>query len=202
MPYFARFKICKGYQFRFDTRIYLREQDAPGARDVCVAAVIGKNPGSAMPTRMNQLSEISLNGGKLLPTVRNRFLNAYERAGLDVPDGAFIRVWNLFYLCNPNLSEAITQNTAIGGPLDRKSEKDEPEIVWFAWGPPKAKLRPYYMRFLTRPFKRPFYFDITKKRVVRGMPDAACRVKHTQGMPGAAIEQHLAAALKAAIRSR
>jgi hypothetical protein len=192
MPYFARFTIHEGYRFRLDTRIYLRESDAPSKCDQCVAAVVAKNPGSACPTELDRLSRLSLAGDKLLPNVRNRFRTAYRLSSIEVPHGAFVRVWNLVYLCNPNLSEAIVSFRTIRQPLFCNSENTIPRIVWFAWGPPNSQLQHFTQRFRNRTFKQPFYFDMDIKKIVPRIPTTTSRVKHTQGLPCDAVEKHLA----------
>lgn len=192
MPFFARFRIHEGHQFRLDTRIYLRDGDKPGDSDTCVAAIIGKNPGSANPRRYDQLAELSLDGDKLLPCVRNRFVAAYAMAGLAIPQGAFIRVWNLVYLCNPRLSAAIAALGTIRRPLVCATEDTSPRIVWYAWGPPNAKLIHFTSRFIARRAVRPFYFEIDSKAVVAAKPQPHSKVRHTQGMSARPIEKHLA----------
>jgi hypothetical protein len=191
MCYFARFTIHEGYQFRLDTRIYLRESDEPSEGDRCVAAIVGKNPGSANPTELDRLTRLSLDGDKLLPNVRNRFLAAYQRAGVRTPRGGFIRIWNLVYLCNPKLKDAITSFRAVRQPLFCNTEKAIPRIVWFAWGPPNSQLRQFTRRFLNRTFEHPFYYDMDTEAIVPRVPAVTSRVKHTQGLPGEAVENHL-----------
>src|SRR5262245_19127725 len=94
MSFFAHFRMHEGHQFRLDTRIYLND-DEPGDCDTCVAAIIGKNPGSANGTVFDCRAPIALGKDQLLPTVRYRFQSAYELAGVEIPSGAFVRVWNL-----------------------------------------------------------------------------------------------------------
>jgi len=192
MCYFARFTIHEGHQFRLDTRIYLCESDEPSADDRCVAAIVGKNPGSANPTELDRLTRLSLDGDKLLPSVRNRFLAAYERAGVRMPRGGFIRVWNLVYLCNHRLKDAIAAFRAVRKPLFCNTEEAIPRIVWFAWGPPNPDLQPFTKRFLNRTFEHPFYYDMDAGAIVPGVPVVTSRVKHTQGLPAKAVEKHLA----------
>ena len=96
-----------GHLFRFDTHIYLSREPRSETDGVCVAAVIGKYPGSAQPKTLGSWEPLSLCRDKLLPCVRNRFLEAYQAAAKSIPDGAYIRVWNLFYLCEPNLQAAL-----------------------------------------------------------------------------------------------
>ncbi|GAB5407098.1 MAG: hypothetical protein Aurels2KO_53290 [Aureliella sp.] len=193
MSFFAQFERHERRLFRLDTRIYLHDDVSPSSDDQCVAAVIAKNPGSAVPTKLGKLTRLTLDGDKLLPTVRNRFIDAYSIAKLDIPTGAFVRVWNLLYLCNPTLTKAIAEFATVSKPVWCKTEKNAPPIVWFAWGPPKAKLDEYKQRFLSTAFDTVFYFDMDSEKVVAKRPALSSRVKHTQGMPKAPINKHLAA---------
>ena len=192
MCYFAKFTIHEGYQFRLDTRIYMRHSDEPSEDDRCVAAIVGKNPGSASPTEFDCLTRLSLDGDKLLPNVRNRFLAAYRRAGVRTPPGGFIRVWNLIYLCNPKLKDAIASFNSVHHPLFCNTENTIPPIVWFAWGPPNSQLREFTTRFLDKTFAHPFYYDMETGTIVSRLPTPTSRVKHTQGLPAEAVEKHLA----------
>lgn len=194
MPFFANFRMHEGHQFRLDTRIYLRD-DEPHDADMCVAAVIGKNPGSANPTQFGTLSRISLDGDKLLPFVRNRFRNAYERVNIEIPAGAYVRIWNLLYICNPDLRTVVRSIQALQNPLYCDTENDSPPIVWFAWGPPFPHFQRFKLRFLRRSFYSPFYFDMDSRRVIASAPSQTSRVKHTQGLPAESVEAHLATLL-------
>ena len=192
MSFFAQFERHERRLFRLDTRIYLHDEASPSSDDQCVAAVIAKNPGSAAPTKLGKLTQLKLDGDKLLPTVRNRFVDAYSIAKLRIPVGAFVRVWNLLYLCNPTLSEAIADFATVSNPVWCKTETEIPPIVWFAWGPPKPKLDTFKQRFLTTAFDTAFYFDMDSKKVVPNRPARSSRVKHTQGMPKVPINNYLA----------
>ena len=191
MPFFAEFRMHEGHQFRLDTRIYLRESEGPCAADTCVAAIVAKNPGSANPTQFNRLARLSLDGDKLLPYVRNRFLAAYENLGSQIQDGSYIRVWNLLYICNPKLKNAVAAFKTVKTALLCESESTVPRIVWFAWGPPNPALRQFTSRFVKRAVECPFYYDIDTKKVVTTMPTDTSKVKHTQGLPVDPIEAHL-----------
>lgn len=106
MEYVARFEEINGHRFRFDTRIYLESFD-PKTNGVCVGAIVGKNPGSAAPRELNRLLSLELNGDKMLPFVGNRFLEGYKHVKKPIPPNAFVRVWNLFYVCDPDLGVAL-----------------------------------------------------------------------------------------------
>ncbi|MCD0462052.1 hypothetical protein U8335_23760 [Roseiconus lacunae] len=191
------------FRFRFDTRIYLEETTHPSKRDRAVAAVIGKNPGSAMPTETDCLTRLNLDDpshGRLPRTVRRCFLLAYERAGLSPRAGDFIQSWNLFYLTDPDLKAAKVSI----GEMERyhslpicASEQIIPPIVWFAWGrPEKEKLAKYAIRFLQHDIQNPFYYCMSSKRIVTDIPAPQVGAKHTQGLPVEPIVGHLAGILK------
>ena len=134
MSFFAKFLESNGSMFRVDTRVYLQDGVSPKDDDKCVAAVIGKNPGSAAPICFDELAPLSLERDNMLPTVRNWFVSAYRRALKKIPDGAFVRVWNLFYLCDPDLRSAIRRHKEIHFLKTCSTEQDLPPLVWFAWG--------------------------------------------------------------------
>jgi hypothetical protein len=192
MTYFANFQMHNDHQFRFDTRIYLRDADGPSNQDYCAAAIIGKNPGSAKPICFDRLAKLSLDGDKLLPFVRNRFVAAYAMSGKPIPPGTFIRVWNLLYICNPKLTAAIQSIQTLRLPPICESEHKVPPIVWFAWGPPHTKLAGFCKRFTERTMKMPFYYDSEAKRIVSEKPSLVSKAKHTQGLSSGPIELHLA----------
>ena len=52
-----------------DTRVYLKQIQKPSNNDICLGAIVGKNPGSARGAISNELVQIDLQGDKLLPTV-------------------------------------------------------------------------------------------------------------------------------------
>ena len=91
MTYFARFESVADHIFRFDTRIYLGKHNADEDGE-CVGAIVGKNPGSAKPTQLGVLAPLKLDGDKMLPSVRNRFIAAYQNAGKPIPNNVFIQV--------------------------------------------------------------------------------------------------------------
>ena len=91
MPlYWAKFKKNNGHTFRYDTRIYLTDIENISDHDICIGAIVGKNPGSAKATYISNTSiqPISLDGDKLLPTVRNIFLKALNETQLNVQKNA------------------------------------------------------------------------------------------------------------------
>lgn len=192
--YYARFENIHGHIFRFDTRVYLGEHDIkePG---ICVGAVIGKNPGSAKPTRLGILSTLQLDGDKLLPTVYNRFCDAYEGAHRRISRNAYVQIWNLFYLCNPTLSSACKAIGDIPNPKFCLSERNRPRVTLFVWGGDSRRLNPFKERFLLRKYDGAFFYRKADNAVIRRMPTIDEKAQHTQGMPEDPIVAHLARVL-------
>ncbi|MDM4014640.1 hypothetical protein [Roseiconus lacunae] len=191
------------FTFRFDTRIYLQETVCPSDCDRAVAAIIGKNPGSAIPTEADCLARLNLddpNHGRLPRTVRRCFLSAYERAGISPRAGDFIQSWNLFYLTDPDLKAAklsIEEMERYHTLPTCSSEQTMPPIVWFAWGrPEKEKLAKYATRFLQHGIQNPFYFCMSSKRIIANVPALQDGAKHTQGLLVEPVVSHLASVLK------
>ncbi len=195
MTYYALFDRCERQVFRIDTRIYLAELPRDRNDGECVAAVIGKNPGSATWTRLGDWCTLELEGDKMLPYIRGRFIEAYRRAQKPIPKNAYVRVWNLFYLCNENLAAACSSFADIESPLICDSETHRPPITWFVWGGSDDRLNGLKQRFQNRKFRNSFFFDKRKKRIIAGVPDSSDFAKHTQGLPKDPIERHLATLL-------
>ncbi len=191
MEYVARFKEFDGQLFRFDTRIYL-EKFNENVEGVCVGSIIGKNPGSAAPTELDQLRPLELNGDKMLPTVGARYLQGYYLAGKTVPANAFVRVWNLFYVCNKDLGKAINMASALNPLPICPSEQFAAPINWFGWGGDSPSLNKFKTRFIERRLRNAFYYDHHAKRVVSNTPSGTDFAKHTQGMPAEPVNMHLA----------
>jgi hypothetical protein len=183
MAYFADFRERETRLFRFDTRVYLQDGASPGPKDRCIAAIIAKNPGSAFPTRLGALAPLNIGKDKMLPTVRNRFCSAYNFANKTIPPGAFVRVWNLFYLCNAGLAEAIAALSEVQEALNCSSESVAPRIIWFAWGGPHFTLDLLKARFTKGAYVRPFFYDKNRERIVERVPQGKDFPKHPQGLP-------------------
>ena len=194
MEYLARFEELDGHLFRFDTRVYL-EDYRPETHSECIAAIIGKNPGSAKPSKIGSLGPLALDGDKFLPFVRNRFRNAYLSQGRNPPNNAFIRVWNLFYLCNANLNQAKDAYRSMPDRVVCDSEKDSVPLCWFAWGPSDSQLDSYKDRFLAMRHIRPFFYDNSEKKVRESVPAITDSVRHTQGMPAEPVKIYLSRVL-------
>ena len=64
MSFYARFEKYDDCLLRFDTRVYLNGTPQPQKDGKCVAAVIGKNPGSAKPSNGSEWQALDLDGDK------------------------------------------------------------------------------------------------------------------------------------------
>lgn len=191
MSYFARFEAIDGQLFRFDTRIYLDGCPTNG-KGRCVAAIVGKNPGSATASTLDTLVPLELNGDKMLPTVRNRFINGYRLADKAIPRNAFIRVWNLFYLCDPDLTSACNRMNHYQTMPPCETEKIAVPVLWFGWGGDDSRLNAFKQRFLQKRAAKTFFYDHHQAKVVNSKPGQQSFAKHTQGMPAQPVEEYLA----------
>lgn len=54
--YWVKFELKNNHLYRFDTRIYLKPILYPSDKDICIGAVVGKNPESAKPYDNNSSS--------------------------------------------------------------------------------------------------------------------------------------------------
>jgi hypothetical protein len=131
----------------------------------------------------------------MLRIVRNRFIAAYGIAQKPIPVGAFVQVWNLFYLCSPKLDLAISAIRGLMPPLPLCSTASmAAPIVWFAWGGSDPFLNSFKGRFLKRigPVSHSFFYDKNTKCVKAWAPTANDFAKHPQGLPAAPIDTFLA----------
>jgi hypothetical protein len=190
--YFALFTKVDDDLFRLDTRIYLNDSGGPGLNDACVAAVVAKNPGSAAPNNLGILARLQLSNDKMLPTVRNHFIAAYKQAGKDIPEGAFVRVWNLFYLCCADLRDAVRRYRRVHTPLFCQSENCCPPLVWFVWGGSDPALDSLKLRFASLPAAYPCFYDWVDRVMKPGIPCPSDFAKHPQGLAGSEVVPFLA----------
>ncbi|MEL7045434.1 MAG: hypothetical protein AAGL66_10490 [Pseudomonadota bacterium] len=196
--------------WRLDTRIYARPIDRPRRGDRPLGCIIGKNPGSALPHSPRAsakagapatLESIELGGDRFLPTVRAIVCKSYRSAGLEWPEGHFVQVLNLFYLCNRDLREAKAQFTAIGDPVSCSTERRRMPWTWFAWGGPDRQLDPLKQRFARRRWRSPFFYDTASGVTKRRTPGNKDHARHTQGMPHGEIVELLAGLVKEEARA-
>lgn len=195
--YWAQFKTVSGHRFRFDTRIYLAPTDKPNDQDRPLGCIIGKNPGSATPSkRSRNLTPIALCGDKFLPTVLSILRQAFAKTGTDLPTGAYVQVLNLFYLCDRDLAQAKRSVASLRRAPICPAEARQYPWAWFAWGGPDRLLDPLKTRFQHLNSDRNFYYSRDQDCVIPKRPGRQDLAKHTQGMPQSSVVAHLAKRLR------
>jgi len=194
MSYYAQFDLVSNARFRFDTRIYLDGNPASPRDGICVAAIASKNPRSARSATIGTWGSLDLVGDKMLPYVKNRFIEAYELAGKTIPKDAFVRVWNLFYLCDKNLASAL-KAIKFRPQKIRAYEESTAKIIWFAWGGDNKQLNPFKKRFLDMRPAHAFFFDKHSNRICTTHPTITSFAKHPHGLRATPVIEHLATIL-------
>ena len=188
--YWAYFKEENGEIFRFDTRIYFQPIDKPSDNDECICAVIGMNPGSAKPQKINnnEIQEIILDKDKTLPNIKSIFLEANNEKRLNTKN-KYIQVLNLFYLCNENANVAKEKaKTELSKYLSEQyicpSEKNKFNFIFYAWGLAKG-INNYKTRFIDKNdhfSKNHLWFDKETEKVMTILPNKNDKVKHPIGL--------------------
>ncbi len=179
--YWAKFENIENNVYRFDTRVYLKEINNPSNNDICLGAIVGKNPGSARGVINNKLVQIDMQGDKLLPTVRNIFKKAYVKSGKEIPDNSYIQVLNLFYLCDADLNNAIKKYENTTSKIDECENYIFP-FIWYVWGGENSKLSIMKDRFNKINSNKHFYFDPETTSIKENIPSSIDFAKHTQGL--------------------
>ena len=128
----ANFHEMEGKMFRFDTKLWF-DRPPRGGEGVCIGAVMGLNPGSSQPAKEKGFATVDPTMGNILAA----FERAAENIGRPIPNGAFVRMWNLLYLCDSNEGSAIDRwirNPRFSdAPYLDETEKDEAPFLWLAW---------------------------------------------------------------------
>jgi hypothetical protein len=181
--FWAEFVKIADDTFRFDTRVYFNSISEVRESDNCVGAIVGKNPGSAKSVAIDEgIQPISLDRDKLLPTVRNIFVQSYKEAEVDLPKRGYIQILNLFYLCNKNLGQAIAGVKKNKYAKNCLSENKNFPLIWYVWGDSLDDLNPFKERFKQLKSSNHFYYDKVHNKVVSESPSISCFAKHTQGL--------------------
>ncbi len=179
--YWAKFESISNNIFRFDTRIYLNKIKSIEDEHFHIGAIVGKNPGSAKQSCTTpKLQPVQLKNDKLLPNVLSIIHKSYKLAGIMPPDGAFIQVLNLFYLCNKDLEKAINAIQKIEKPKTCETEKKIFPWIWYLWGAQDCRLSQFKARF--NKTKNSFFYDKKNEKVALTAPNADSFARHTQGL--------------------
>lgn len=187
--YWAKFEKRESHIFRFDTRVYLNSREHPSDNDPCIGAIVGKNPGSALPSNLNNtaLQKVVLDNDRLLPTIRSIFLKAYKHETKAVVKNSYIQVLNLMYVCDSELTQAIRKNEEYPRSIICDTEGRDFPFLWYVWGGDNKKLNIYKQRFYNLKTKLHYYFDPKTDQVVSRAPGMIESARHTQGLNHALI---------------
>ena len=182
--YWAKFERRNNNIFRFDTRVYLNLLGKQTDKDICIGAVVGKNPGSALPSLSDctSLQEIELDGDKLLPNIRSILLKSYKRSKKLIQKNSYIQVLNLLYVCNKDLFQAIKTIAGYPNPIICDTEKKKFPFLWYLWGNDNKNLNSYKKRFYDLDAKTHFYLDTNTKGIISNYPAMNDSARHTQGL--------------------
>lgn len=182
--YWAKFEKIGNNMFRFDTRIYIEPITSPSTTDVCIGAVVGKNPGSAKAKDLTNtaLQQIDLAHDKLLPNILSIVKSAYKKAGKNTDKNSYIQILNLFYLCNPKLKDAVKEIQNYSKPIVCNSEKLSYPWVWYVWGNGDITLSKFKERFGNLKTKNHFFFNQNTRSIKESVPTPSDFARHTQGL--------------------
>lgn len=190
--YWARFEERGSELFRFDTRVYLEPVDRPRSTDRPCGCIIGKNPGSAVPSAVTgELQAILLQGDHFLPSVRAVVRKAAVASGATIASGTYVQVLNLFYLCNRDLNAAKRSLLREDADQICPTERRRFAWRWFAWGGTDPVLDELKPRFRTRRQAHAFYLDGQSGEIRARVPGLTDKARHTQGMPHGRVVEHL-----------
>lgn len=182
--YWARFKKIDNNIFRFDTRVYLKSIKNPSDSDICIGAVVGKNPGSAAPIYPNsdELQKINLDGDQLLPNIKSIFKKSYDEANKVIKQNSYVQILNLMYICNKELKQAINKVEKYTTPIICDTEKKYFPFLWYVWGGSDKDLNRFKERFTKLNADVHFYLDTKSKTIVTNAPNLKDSARHTQGL--------------------
>lgn len=182
--YWGKFIKKGNNMFRLDTRIYLMEVDKPSDNDICIGALAGKNPGSAIPydESTENIQPIKLDGDNLLPTVKSIFSKSYKNANKTILPNYYIQILNTMYLCDKDLSSAINKISNCTEKLICETEKKSFPFIWYVWGNSDKNLNEFKKRFFNIKVNNHFYYNTNEKKIINNAPSLTDPARHTQGL--------------------
>lgn len=199
--YWAKFEEQDNALFRFDTRVYINPIQAPSDSDFCIGAVVGKNPGSAKPSRLNscQLQEIYLDGDNMLPTIKSMCKKAFELSKKPIMKNMYIQVLNLIYICNKDLNIALKEIHKYQMSEGQKicsTENSNFHFIFYVWGGDNDKLNAYKHRFKEVNTQNHFFYEKNKRELVKTQPNEIDFAKHPQGLSHDLVVPYLSELIK------
>lgn len=161
------------------------EISKPSDDDICIGAVVGKNPGSAISAENinGSLQSIDLNGDQLLPNVKSILTKAYESVNKSIGTNEYIQVLNLMYICDKDLSNAISRISQYDKLSYCETEQKSYPFIWYVWGNSDKNLNEFKKRFSGINANNHFYIHTQTKKICANVPGISEPARHTQGLP-------------------
>lgn len=182
--YWGKFELRNKDLFRLDTRIYLKPILKPSSNDLCIGAVVGKNPGSAKPSDHNStsLQKIELDKDKLLSNIRSILIKAYQMAKEPIPENSYVQMLNLLYVCDIKPEQAIKKVEKHNHLIICDTEEHTFPFLWYVWGSSNKKLNFYKPRIFNIKSDMHFYLNTNTNEVINTPPQIDDAARHTQGL--------------------
>lgn len=187
--YYARFLKENNHTIRTDTRIYFGKEKPDSTEGNCIGIFFLKNPGSASPKIFDELCELEIKNDKTLPWIANTYLQVIPEVKLDINNNDYIRVLNLFTICEPDIDSAISLLQKYNCYLENFEYSKLP-FLFIGWGNDERlnSLREKYLLKLKIFNEVAFYveyFHLNRKInfILReGLPSNGMKVKHPIGL--------------------
>jgi hypothetical protein len=187
-PYYAKFRKRENVLTRELTRIYFKPVDPVESDNECIGVVIAKNPGAAIYKQLNVWTEINLDNDNMLPILFNTFNETISKINYQPPKNAYIRILNLFPVCNVDVDIAYKDLLKISDNIiieDAESDLKVSRFIFIAWGnePYLDPFRTKWIEILKPYSEKSFYFSYETNERYKyypedGVPLCGMNVKH------------------------
>jgi|SRR5690554_4805612 len=187
--YYAKFKKENNHTIRTDTRIYFGKEKPTSTEGNCLGVFFLKNPGSASPKKFDELYELEIKNDKTLPWIANTYLQVITELKSEVSNNDYIRVLNLFTICERDIDLAISLLQKYSCYLE-SIEYSKVPFLFIGWGNDEKlnSLREKYLPELKKFNDVTFfveYYHLNRKInfILReGLPRNGMKVKHPIGL--------------------
>lgn len=176
---------------RYETRIYSNETEHLINNGKCIGYFYLKNPGSALPTKLDEFLPVKLNGDRTIGYLRNLLIELKRNDLCKIDSDDYFQIVNLFPVVNKDLYVAIAQLPKLIVSKNLLIEKLKPEakFVYFGWGSENQlnELRNIHITNISFPMNaKLFYIEYCKNqysRIIENLPTLESKPKHIQGLP-------------------
>lgn len=190
--YYAKFKSTNGILTREMTRIYFNPVTPSEKDENCIGVVIAKNPGAAKPTELDIWTKLNLSNDKMLQFIYDAFNKAFTISNYELPNNAYIRILNLFPVCNVDVDTAYKDWQKIDTTITNENADSNlraSRFIYIGWGnePYLDKFRTNWIEILNRYSTKCFYIsyktdDRYNTFYKKGVPQLKMNVKHPSFM--------------------